>query len=131
MTENEQKIINKISDLSGDYKCYDNRINHEESLVLDRLLSENQQYRAIGTVEECEKAMDFELAKQDKMLAEVIDDYLKYIKIGTIEEFKALKEKNTPKKVAYQVEHEKCPTCGSFHVFGKHCTECGQAVDYD
>lgn len=97
MTENEQKIINKISDLSGDYKCYDNRINHEESLVLDRLLSENQQYRAIGTVEE----------------------------------FKALKEKNTPKKVAYQREHEKCPTCGSFHVFGKHCTECGQAVDYD
>ena len=52
MTENEQKIIEKISDLSGDYKCYDNTISHEESLVLDGLLSEIQQYRAIGTIEE-------------------------------------------------------------------------------
>lgn len=51
--------------------------------------------------------------------------------IGTIEDFKALKEKNTSKKVEYQGEHEKCPTCGSFYVFGRHCTECGQAVDYD
>ncbi len=38
-------------------------------------------------------------------------------------------EKQIPKKVAYQGEHEKCPACGSFHVFGRHCTECGQAID--
>lgn len=60
-----------------------------------------------------------------------LEEIQQYRAIGTIEEFKALKEKNTPKKVAYQGEHEKCPSCGSFHVFGKHCTECGQAVDYD
>lgn len=45
-------------------------------------------------------------------------------------------EKQIPKKIAYQIgkdglKHEKCPSCGSFRVFGKHCTECGQAVDYD
>lgn len=40
-------------------------------------------------------------------------------------------EKQIPKKVAYQGEHEKCPSCGSFHVFGRHCTECGQAIDYE
>ena len=40
-------------------------------------------------------------------------------------------EKQVAKKVAYQGEHEKCPTCGSFHVFGRHCTECGQAIDYE
>lgn len=62
---------------------------------------------------------------------DAIDKLAKYEAIGTIDELKALKEKNTPKKVVYQGEHEKCPNCGSFHVFGKHCTECGQAVDYD
>ena len=142
MTENEQKIINKISDLSGDYKCYDNRINREESLVLDRLLSENQQYREIGTVEKIKEELDrlrndnecqglYFTLEERKALAKQSRELSEYKAIGTIEEFKALKEKNTPKKVAYQVEHEKCPTCGSFHVFGKHCTECGQAVDYD
>lgn len=67
----------------------------------------------------------------DKLTVALLEELKSYRAIGTIEDFKALKEKNTPKKVAYQVEHEKCPTCGSFHVFGKHCTECGQAVDYD
>lgn len=120
-------------------------------------LEELKQYRAIGTVEEIQKKME-ELDRwhTDKINENIKnpfaytstlichncdhkDDYIEeleaeveeYKSIGTIEEFKALKEKNTPKKVAYQVEHEKCPTCGSFHVFGKHCTECGQAVDYD
>lgn len=68
MTENEQKIINKISDLSGDYKCYDNRINHEESLVLDRLLSEIQQYRAIGNVEE------FKALKEKSVANETVEN---------------------------------------------------------
>ena len=57
-----------------------------------KIFSEWHKYRAIGTVEECEKAIDFELAKQDKSLAEVIDEYLEYRAIGAIEEFKTLKE---------------------------------------
>ena len=80
MTENEIKMIEKISNLSGDYKCYDNTISHEESLILDRLLTEIQQYRAIGTSTQIfEKigGLDVELGK--------------YHSIGTIEEFKALK----------------------------------------
>ena len=59
---------------------------------------------------------------------QALEEIQQYRAIGTIEEFKALKEKATQKKVAYQGEHEKCPACGSFHVFGKHCTECGQAI---
>ena len=66
-----------------------------------------------------------------RLAIQALEKVQQFEAIGTIEELKALKEKNTPKKVAYQVEHEKCPNCGSFHVFGKHCTECGQAVDYD
>ena len=72
----------------------------------------------------------------NKTTIELQDEVNQFRAIGTIEEFKALKEKNEPKKVAYQLDtwgykHEKCPSCGSFHVFGKHCTECGQTVDYD
>ena len=52
MTENEVKVIKHINDLSGDYKCYDEKLTHEEALLLDKLLSEVQAYRAIGTVEE-------------------------------------------------------------------------------
>ena len=61
------------------------------------------------------------------------EEIQQYRAIGAIEEFKALKEKNEPKEVAYQFDtighkHEKCPACGSFHVFGRHCTECGQSI---
>lgn len=89
MTENE--AINELQaniDLPFGFTVSD-----EVSEIAIQALEEIQQYRAIGTVEGCEKAMDFELARQDKSLAEVIDEYLKYIKIGTIEEFKDLKEK--------------------------------------
>lgn len=50
--------------------------------------------------------------------------------VNGVDIYKAI-EKQIPKKPDYQGENEKCPSCGSFHVFGKHCTECGQAVDYD
>jgi hypothetical protein len=56
--------------------------------------------------------------------------YREYLAIGTVDEFKALKEKNEPKKVAYQGEHEKCPSCGSFCVLGRYCSECGQKIDW-
>lgn len=41
---------------------------------------------------------------------------------------KALK-KQIPKKPAYQGEHEKCPTCGSFCI-DVYCAKCGQALDW-
>lgn len=66
----------------------------EEKAVME-VVEELNAYRASGTVEECEKATDFELAKKDKSLAKVIDEYLEYIKTGTIEEFKALKNCGT------------------------------------
>ena len=71
------------------------------------------------------------LAEVYEVAVKAIEERQQYRAIGTIEEFKTLKEKNEPKKIAYQGEHEKCPSCGSFHVFGNFCTECGQAVDYD
>ena len=127
MTENEaikvfnepSKHIRKFSVDGEETICYSTDLVKAFEIAI-QALEEIQQYRAIGTptqIYEKIGGLDVELGK--------------YHEIGTIEEFKALKEKNTPKKVAYQGEHEKCPNCGSFHVFGKHCTECGQAVDYD
>jgi|GEM_PF-4946345 len=53
-----------------------------------------------------------------------------YRAIGTVSEFRELKEKATAKKPAYQGEHEKCPTCGSFCI-GEYCIKCGQRILWD
>ena len=58
--------------------------------------------------------------------------YDKEFPIGSTEAFgeaiKAL-EKQIPKEPAYQGEHEKCPTCGSFCI-DAYCAKCGQKIDY-
>ena len=64
-------------------------------------------------------------------ITEAIEVIQAYTANGTIEEFKALKEKSEQKKVTYQDGNEKCPACGSFHLFGGYCSECGQAVEYE
>lgn len=58
--------------------------------------------------------------------------YDKEFPIGSTEALtmaiKAL-EKQIPIKPAYQGEHEKCPTCGSFCI-DVYCAKCGQKIDY-
>ena len=69
----------------------------------------------------------------DKMLDARMDEYdelLAYRAISTIEEFKALKEKNEPKKAIFDNENEIyiCSRCGK--KVGEHqnyCWSCGQA----
>ena len=41
----EEQIIQKISNLAGDYKCFDHRISHDEALILCNMLAELQRYR--------------------------------------------------------------------------------------
>ena len=84
MTENE--VFEHISNLAGDYKCFDEKISHQESLILCNLIEEIQQYRAIGTVEDIQEVMAL-----CKSLQETV---CRYMNIGTIEEFKALKDIN-------------------------------------
>ena len=66
------------------------------------------------------------------------DELLAYRAIGTVEEFKALKEKAEPKK-AISIdgwgEYWKCPTCGKYVVDNwgckyKYCRECGTKFDW-
>ena len=59
----EEQIIQKISNLAGDYKCYDERLSHNEALILCNMLTELQHYRNLSRERETrnvEKEFDLE-----------------------------------------------------------------------
>lgn len=68
---------------------------------------------------------------------EAYEELLKYRAIGTVEEFKALKEKNEPKKPIEETDNYGyieyyCPNCEAHLFFDeeqKFCNECGQALE--
>lgn len=123
MTENEA-----IGQLKYMYKtCMNEKCKHkgqcdlccESKDMAIQALEEIQQYRAIGTVKQfewCKDASHWKELFKDKLeqyeaigtvedIQEVMalckslqDTTCKYMDIGTVEEFKALKEKNEPKK---------------------------------
>ena len=70
----------------------------------------------------------FMIAKNKAIQA--LEGIQQYRAIGTVSEFRELKEKATAKSPAYQGEHEKCPTCGSFCI-GEYCIRCGQRILLD
>ena len=119
-------------------------------------LSEIQQYRAIGTVEEIKKKIEslkYDCTRYEEQLSiarcekQVFtdDDMLleEYRAIGTVSEFRELKEKATAKKVVTKGQgHETdcyCPNPNCNKFLGddqdwcfnqtKHCSECGQALE--
>lgn len=92
------------------------------------------------------------IARAENIALNALKEIQAYRAIGTVEEFKALKEKNEPKKPEYvdtrfrnHGRHigdgasldkcYKCPNCNShiFHVFVSetHCVHCGQKFDWD
>lgn len=92
---------------------------------------ELEQYRAIGLTPELIEAM------QGHNIA-LINDLEEYQSIGTIDEFKALKEKNVAKKAHRNYEHFNgcwCE-CGWFVGSSKsvdrpnYCPDCGQKLDW-
>ena len=76
--------------------------------------------------------------KAYKIAIQTLEEIQQYRAIGTIEEFKALKEKNVAKK---PIERKRkylavfdCPTCNAELYSGqRYCDECGQAIldDYE
>lgn len=106
-------------------------------------LSEIQQYRAIGTVEEIKAAMKYmQIAKMHGTVGKAIDACAEYETIGTIEELKALKEKaeakkpilNNPKIDEFYVKEAKlCPLCHGYinDCSGDYCRDCGQRIDWN
>ena len=78
-------------------------------------------------------------------LAKIIDEWLKYSKIGTVEECRKAIEKQRPKKCVKDScpdhTHYKCPSCGKIQktkydnsTFGcilNNCSNCGQALEME
>ena len=89
---------------------------------------------AIGvyrTLEEIEP-----LNPMNAVAVQAMEELLKYRAIGTIEEFKALKEKATPKKgIPYTSSNNhkfvECPSCHKdMDLYYDFCQHCGQSVDW-
>lgn len=129
MTESEaQKWLER-------FEWDDSEETSEALATICEALQEIQQYRAIGLTPELIEAM------QGHNVA-LINDLGEYQAIGTIEEFKALKEKNEPKKIVVEhipktswtkeVSHYLCPSCRSIFSFGgkPYCSNCGQKIDW-
>lgn len=85
-------------------------------------------------------------AEQYEQMGKWLEELKQYRSIGTVEEFKALKEKNEPKRPQeYEDKFYGCPKCGNLllHKWEKYptvlmpksaglpyCLNCGQALDW-
>lgn len=131
MTENEAIALlyrkrECITDNFLDYRQAPNTIEMCDMAI--KALEEIQRYRAIGLTPELVEAM------QGHNIA-MINDLGEYQQIGTVEEFKALKEKNEPKKLDTTSRADGDYVCGNCYEpiprwDTKYCPDCGQAIDW-
>ena len=77
------------------------------------------------------------LENESSIIAKALSELMEYRAIGTVEEFKALKEKASPKKpITYaDTNRADCPICkstvrGISRPFGDYCSHCGQLIDW-
>lgn len=122
MKENEaiEEIKKKIcGERPTQHICSDGCMKGNDKCALSvaiKALEEVQQYRAIGTVEECRSAMDKQTAKKI-IRREAIDEDAE----------SELRDFITRRGMIYS-----CPTCGSHIAVEemKNCWECGQLLDW-
>lgn len=121
----------KLKDLCEEYEKYG---LPEDYWKLNEMCKE---YSTIGTVDELQVLNRIaeetaEYVKEDKKILEA------YKRIGTVGEFKALKEKNEPKKVIRLDDNDdeyydyQCPSCRAKEKFclrHRYCS-CGQLLEY-
>lgn len=105
-------------------------------------LEEVQQYRAIGTPEECRKSVDIYKAMAERRLSlENIENYMKFedecVKRGfTFNSLLEAREKQTVKEPTVKFSdgkfaQKKCTSCGNIILpfDGKYCNTCGQRLE--
>ena len=112
-----------------------------------KALEEVQQYRAIGTPEECRKSLEICKAMVERNITpDDMENYMKFedecIKQGfTLDSILKSREKQTAKKVEIFNGQASCPNCK--HFFGEmnvirsliawnmpYCKHCGQKLDW-
>ncbi|MEY8422043.1 hypothetical protein AALB52_04725 [Lachnospiraceae bacterium 38-14] len=110
------------------------RIKCDSLNIAIKALKEIQQYRAIGTVKYFRECADILNKTETDELAKIIDEWILYHKIGTVEECREAKERQKPKKYkkihpCKSVTYYQCLCCnGLLHINENFCGECGQAI---
>lgn len=110
------------------------RIKCDSLNIAIKALKEIQQYRAIGTVKYFRECADILNKTETDGLAKIIDEWILYHKIGTVEECREAKERQKPKKYkkihpCKSVTYYQCLCCnGLLHINENFCGECGQAI---
>lgn len=149
MTENEgikglETSIDLVRMCTQNYErkreiqCYDMAI---------KALEEVQQYRAIGTPEECRKSVEICKSMIERNITpENMEEYMKFedecVREGfTFKSLLEAREKQKTKKIEIFNGQASCPNCK--HLFGRmdvvkklitwdmpHCKNCGQRIDW-
>lgn len=138
MTENE--AIRDLQYLIEEYSAYPPETGVSATVgslqYCISALKEIQQYREIGTVEECKELASIVNMAERNELAKAIDEWLKYNKIGTVEECREAVEKQKPKKPHRNYKKFSGLWCKCGWYLGqkqcldiKYCPNCGQAID--
>lgn len=107
--------------------------------MCDLAAAENliEEYRAIGTPEECRKSVDICKAMAERRISlQNMEDYMKFedecVKRGfTFNSLLEAREKQIPKKPTDRCMYKECPACGEVEIeFCKYCPNCGQKLDW-
>lgn len=102
-----------------------------------KALEEVQQYRKIGTPEECRKSVEICKAMAERRISlENMENYMKFedecVKRGfTFNSLLEAREKQEPKEPTDRCMYKECPACGEVEIqFCKYCPSCGQKLDW-
>lgn len=145
MTENE--AIKKIKYRMHTAGQVTGESGMEDLEMAIKALEEVQQYRAIGTPEECRKSLEICKAMVERNITpDDMENYMKFedecIKQGfTLDSILKSREKQTAKKIEIFNGQASCPNCK--HFFGEmnvirsliawnmpYCKHCGQKLDW-
>lgn len=108
------------------------------SEVYKKQCEELDAYKEIGTAEDIQEVISFIDLDDEHGIIDDLELLNKYRLLGTVEEFKALKEKNVAKKPNKdEFDRFTCPDCGwivSTEEYGgrflPHCENCGRKIDW-
>ena len=121
-------------------------MTENERLTIDEIIEHCnrrvERFESFSSRDMCENwSLDSQYGKEywgHRQVANYLEELLQYRAIGTIEEFKNLKEKAESKKpirkldINGKYEEVTCPNCGRFvddYTNKKYCN-CGQALDW-
>ena len=130
------EILEEVKELDDTMYAYSPAYMNALDMAISSLKG-IQQYREIGTVEECkEMAVIANKKTNPDELAKIIVEWIQYNKIGTVEECREAVEKQKPKKPHRNYKKFSGLWCKCGWYLGqkqcldiKYCPNCGQAID--